>query len=126
MRRPFGAGRLQMRRACRVVPGSAVGMCWGREFFQERRYPQEFAWPASGGGFMAMDLTVTVETAMTFLGAVLSTSTWTRVARTNPLGWSGQGRQCPWCDSVRLFRQQDATSWQVEFATVAFDLMSIM
>jgi tetratricopeptide (TPR) repeat protein len=58
-----------------------------------------------------LDLVITVDTFVAHLCGALGVPTWILVARNPDWRWLGKGSESAWYKSVRLFRQDESSSW---------------
>jgi hypothetical protein len=70
----------------------------------------------------ALDLVITVQTALVHLAGALGTPTWVMLQAASEWRYGEQGAAMPWYPRVRLFRQPRPGDWQSVVAVVARDL----
>jgi hypothetical protein len=70
----------------------------------------------------ALDLVITVQTALVHLAGALGTPTWVMLQAASEWRYGEQGESMPWYLGVRLYRQPRPGEWQPVVAVVARDL----
>jgi len=70
----------------------------------------------------ALDLVISVQTAVIHLSGALGTPTWVMVPVCPEWRYGATGERMPWYGSVRLFRQRQWNDWQETIETVAREL----
>lgn len=70
----------------------------------------------------ALDLVISVQTAVVHLAGALGTRAWVLVPAVAEWRYLESGETMPWYPSVRLFRQRQAGQWQPVVAEVAAEL----
>ena len=70
----------------------------------------------------ALDLVISVQTAVVHLAGALGTPAWVLVPAVAEWRYLQSGESIPWYPSLRLFRQQQAHQWQAVIAEVAVKL----
>ncbi|MEO8442869.1 MAG: tetratricopeptide repeat protein, partial [Betaproteobacteria bacterium] len=70
----------------------------------------------------ALDLVITVQTALVHLAGALGAPTWVMLQATSEWRYGEQGESMSWYPGVRLFRQSRPGDWQTVVASVARDL----
>ncbi|MBF0137225.1 MAG: hypothetical protein HQL65_13380 [Magnetococcales bacterium] len=66
---------------------------------------------ATAAAMMALDLIVTVDTAIAHLAGALGRPVWTLITRVPDWRWLLERDDSPWYPTMRLFRQQDSDDW---------------
>ena len=67
----------------------------------------------------ALDLTVSVCTAVIHLNGALGRPVWVMVPSVPEWRYGREGESMPWYPSVRLFRQRSSNDWDDVFSAVA-------
>jgi len=75
---------------------------------------------------VALDLVITVQTAIVHLAGALGVQTWVLVPHVAEWRYQRAGTTMPWYASVRLFRQEPPQSWQPVVQAVAGELDRIV
>ncbi len=70
----------------------------------------------------ALDLVITVQTALVHLAGALGKPTWVMLQAAAEWRYGEHGESMPWYPGVRLFRQPRPGDWQSVVASVARDL----
>jgi tetratricopeptide (TPR) repeat protein len=73
----------------------------------------------------ALDLVVSVQTAVVHLGGALGRPVWVLVPAVPEWRYLVAGERLPWYPSVRLFRQDGRRDWQTVIETVALELQRL-
>lgn len=74
----------------------------------------------------AMDLVITVDTAMAHLAGALGKPTWLLVGEPADWRWQRERDDSPWYPSMRLFRQREPGEWGDAIARVAAALQALV
>lgn len=64
----------------------------------------------------SLDLLITTDTSVAHLAGALGVEAWVAVMAIPDWRWGLEGEQCPWYESVHLFRQQANGDWAPVFA----------
>jgi Flp pilus assembly protein TadD len=70
----------------------------------------------------ALDLVITVDTAMAHLAGALGKETWVMLGRGNDWRWLHQRSDTPWYPSVKLFRQAPPRDWTPVVRRIALEV----
>lgn len=70
----------------------------------------------------ALDLVISVDTAVTHLAGALDKPTWTLLSYVPNWRWSLRGKTTPWYPTMRLFRQHRHGDWHTVIERVAEEL----
>jgi hypothetical protein len=89
------------------------GLDWGRAF-------QDFA--AAAAAIMALDLVITVDTAIAHLAGALGKPVWVLLPFYADWRWLTERSDSPWYPTARLFRQDRRGDWTSVIAAVAAEL----
>lgn len=73
----------------------------------------------------AIDLLVTVDTAVAHLGGALGRPTWIMLGDATDWRWQQQRRDSPWYPTVKLFRQPAAGDWEGLIDRVILELRTL-
>jgi len=71
---------------------------------------------------MALDLVVTVDTAVANLAGALGAKVWVAVPSVPDWRWTLDGALTPWYPTARVYRQSRPGGWRDVFRTMAADL----
>ena len=74
----------------------------------------------------ALDLVVTVQTAVAHLAGALGKTAWVMISAVPEWRYMETGESMPWYPSVRLFRQETAGDWSTVVQTVARNLGQVL
>ena len=72
-----------------------------------------------------MDLVISVDTSVAHLAGAIGKTTWVLLPYAPDWRWLLNRNDCPWYDSVRLYRQPDDMRWDAVLEQVAYDLMHL-
>ena len=72
-----------------------------------------------------MDLVISVDTSVAHLAGAIGKTTWVLLPYAPDWRWLLNRNDCPWYDSVRLYRQPDDMRWDAVLEQVAYDLMQL-
>ena len=67
---------------------------------------------------LAMDIVVTVDTAVAHLAGALGVKTFLLLPYATDWRWFEDTKTTPWYESVEIFKQQDKISWEKEIAEI--------
>lgn len=74
----------------------------------------------------ALDLIITVDTAILHLSGALGKRAWGLIPHNPDWRWGMEGDSTPWYDSVKLFRQPSSGDWESVFEKINFQLKEII
>ncbi len=74
---------------------------------------------ATAAAVSALDLVISVDTAVVHLAGALGKPVWTLIAEANDWRWLSARADSPWYPSMRLFRQRRGRNWQPTIAGVS-------
>lgn len=80
--------------------------------------PRLTSWSATAGHLLAMDLVITVDTALAHLAASMNIKTWLLVGSTPDWRWLTSGERTPWYPTMRIFRQPVPGDWRLAIMLV--------
>jgi tetratricopeptide (TPR) repeat protein len=83
---------------------------WDQRVLDLGRRLTDFA--ATASAVAALDLVITVDTAVAHLAGALGKPTWLLIAQGNDWRWLHERGDTPWYPSLRLFRQGKHRNWQ--------------
>jgi tetratricopeptide (TPR) repeat protein len=70
----------------------------------------------------AMDHVITMQTAVNHVGGALGIPTWVHVPNNSQWRYGQEGEKFPWCNSVRIIRQQQRGEWKDTIEKTAEEL----
>lgn len=73
----------------------------------------------------ACNLVVTSDTAIAHLAGALGAPVWVALSYSADWRWLGEGDNCPWYPTMRLFRQPQFKDWKSVFQNIAKELHGI-
>lgn len=84
--------------------------------------PQLKDFSATAAAVSALDLVISVDTAVAHLAGALGKPVWTLVAEANDWRWLSARDDTPWYSTMRLFRQRRGRDWQTAIRLMALEL----
>jgi hypothetical protein len=110
-----------------------LSMQFGRPSMQRTTPPAGMQIEEAGQGdfaetasvIAALDLFVTVDTAIANLAGALHAPTWVAVPFVADWRWGAEGEHTPWYPSARVYRQPSPNDWKSVFRRMASDLSQI-
>ncbi len=113
--------------------GSLISLQVGDRAADIRRLPgvvdhsgQFTNWSETAAAIAAMDLVITVDTAVAHLAGALGIPTWVLLPHAPDWRWMLNRSDTPWYSCMRLFRQSQPGNWTAVIAEVATALSGIM
>jgi Flp pilus assembly protein TadD len=77
---------------------------------------------AAASAVSALDLVISVDTAVAHLAGALGKPVWTLIAEANDWRWLSARSDTPWYPTMRLFRQHRGRAWQPAVKKMAIEL----
>ncbi|MGE4064731.1 MAG: tetratricopeptide repeat protein [Rhodospirillaceae bacterium] len=84
--------------------------------------PQLRDFAATAAAVSALDLVISVDTAVAHLAGALGKPVWTLIAEANDWRWLSRRSDTPWYPTMRLFRQRRGRNWQPALTEMAGEL----
>ena len=84
--------------------------------------PQLRDFGATASAVSALDLVISVDTAVAHLAGALGKPVWTLIAEANDWRWLSGRSDTPWYPTMRLFRQRRGRDWQPVMKIMADEL----
>jgi tetratricopeptide (TPR) repeat protein len=87
--------------------------------------PQLRDFAATAAAVSALDLVISVDTAVAHLAGALGKPVWTLIAEANDWRWLFRRADTPWYPTMRLFRQQRGRNWHPPLAEMTQELAKL-
>lgn len=87
--------------------------------------PQLTDFGATAAAVAALDLVISVDTAVAHLAGALGRPVWTLIAEASDWRWLSRRADTPWYPTMRLFRQHRGRNWQPPLERMAADLAKL-
>ena len=80
----------------------------------------------TAGAILALDLIITVDTAVCHLAGALGQSVWTMLPRSCDFRWGYKGSKTSWYPTMRLYRQKTLGDWGHVYNSMTKDLSRLI